>query len=174
MRCGLPAPVRRQECSAGGRRRRLCGDVGPCDWSPGERSGVTASHKAFHSASVIRLSFIRSWRIAIDTNCAVSWLALAIRTARQCSRVASAACNCWSECDTGPAAEEARSGRGDPCGRFTMPPFQRRKRSRCRTRECEVRHLWLQHNQSSRVHGPNLRDTNRYHVAGERIGSRFA
>jgi hypothetical protein len=142
--------ARCQECSAEGRRRRPGGEVGPCDSSSDERSGATASHRAFHSASVIRLSFIRSWRIAIATNCAVSWLALAMRTARQCSRVASAACNCRSECDTGPDAAEARSGRGDPGGRFIMLSIQRRKRSR--RWAPEVRQLWLQLNQGRHLH----------------------
>ena len=59
----------------------------------GRRSGTSASQKAFHSASVIRFSSIRSWTIAIDTNCAVSSLALAIKTSRHCSSVASAGCN---------------------------------------------------------------------------------
>ena len=123
----LAGTIRRQECRADDRRRRPWGGIGPCESCTGQRSGATASQKAFHSASVIRLSFIRSWRIAIDTNCALSPLALAIRTARHCSRVARAACNRCSESATRAVAgaELARSRRRDPGGRFIMPSTQR-------------------------------------------------
>jgi hypothetical protein len=85
----------------GGRRRWPCGKIGACDLSAGPSSGIIVSHNAFNSESAIRLSFIRSWRIATDTNDAVSWSVLAMRTARHSSRVARTECNRCSELATG-------------------------------------------------------------------------
>ena len=84
-----------------GRRRGPCGDFGSCDLSAAASSGTIASHKAFSSSSVIRLSFIRSSRIATDTNWAVSRLELLTRPARHCSSVARIKCNRSSELATG-------------------------------------------------------------------------
>jgi hypothetical protein len=83
-----------------GRRRWPCGDFGSCDLSAGASSGNIASHKAFNSESATRLSFIRSSRIATDTNRAVSRLPLSMRTARHSSRVARTECNRSSELAT--------------------------------------------------------------------------
>jgi len=83
-----------------GRRRWPCGDFGCCDLSAAASSGNIASHNAFNSESVIRWSFIRSSRIATDTNSAVS-RSLPSRTARHCSRVARTERNRSSELATG-------------------------------------------------------------------------
>jgi hypothetical protein len=77
--------------------RRRGGGFGYCSRSAAESSCTIASHKAFSSESVIRLSFIRSSRIATDTNWAVSRLELSIRPARHCSSVARITCNRCSE-----------------------------------------------------------------------------
>jgi hypothetical protein len=70
---------------SGGSRREPCGDFGsPC---AGGSSGAIASHKAFNSESAILLSFIRSSRIATDTNSAVC-RSLSISAARHSSSVA--------------------------------------------------------------------------------------
>jgi hypothetical protein len=59
-------------------RRWACGDIATCDFSAptgfsaGPWSAIIASHNTFNSESAIRLSLIRSWRIAKETNCAVS------------------------------------------------------------------------------------------------------
>ena len=83
-----------------GRRRWLCGDRGSCGLPVGASSGNIASHNAFSSESEIRLIFIRSSRIATDTNWAVSRLALSRRPARHCSSVARIECNRCSELAT--------------------------------------------------------------------------
>ena len=83
-----------------GRRRCGCGDFGCCDPSAAASSGNIASHNAFNSESVIRWSFIRSSRIATDTNSAAS-RSLPSRAARHCSRVARTERNRSSELATG-------------------------------------------------------------------------
>jgi hypothetical protein len=80
-------------------RRSPCGDVA-CDLSAGPWSGIIASHNTFNSESATRLSFIRSWRIAKETNSAVSRLALTRRAVRHSSRAARTECNRCSELAT--------------------------------------------------------------------------
>lgn len=82
-----------------GRRRCRCGDFGCCELFVAGSSCNIASHNAFNSESVIRWSFIRSSRIATDTNSAVS-RSLPSRTARHCSRVARTERNRSSELAT--------------------------------------------------------------------------
>jgi hypothetical protein len=86
--------------TAVGRRRWPCGEIGARGFF-GLSSGVIASHKALNSESAIRLSVIRSCRMATDTNCAVSRLVLSASTARHCSRVARTECSRCSELATG-------------------------------------------------------------------------
>jgi hypothetical protein len=62
-----------------------CGDFGSCDLSAAASSGSMASHSAFNSESASRLSFIRSSRMATDTNSEVSRSRLSISAARHCS-----------------------------------------------------------------------------------------
>ena len=83
-----------------GRRRWACGDFTCCNLSAGASSGNIASHKAFNSESAIRLSFIRSSRIATETNSAVWRSLLSMRAARHSSRVARIEFNRSSELAT--------------------------------------------------------------------------
>jgi hypothetical protein len=81
-------------------RWRSCANFGVCDLCGGAVSGTIASHNAFNSESATRLSFIRSSRMATDTNCAVSRLPLSIKAVRHSSRVANTECNRCSELAT--------------------------------------------------------------------------
>lgn len=106
--CGSPAASAVQSyltSLSNGRRRWPAGgfpsDFGSLDRSGRTSSGSIASHRAFSSASEIRLSFMRSSRMATDTSCAVSRLPPARRTARHSSRVARTESNCSSELATG-------------------------------------------------------------------------
>ncbi|MBU6461750.1 MAG: hypothetical protein KGK01_00940 [Bradyrhizobium sp.] len=81
--------------STGGKRRWLL-----CAPSGGASFCVMASHKAFNSASPIRLSFIRSWRIASESSCAVSGSALTSSAALHFSSAARTECDRRSELDT--------------------------------------------------------------------------
>jgi hypothetical protein len=80
------------------------------DLSIAATSRNTASHNAFNSESSIRLSLIRSSRMATDTNCAVSRSPPRTRAARHLSRVARTARNFSSELVTGvfPVSKLAR------------------------------------------------------------------
>ena len=52
------------------------------------RSATMASHSSFNSRSEMPLRFMRYWRMATDTKCAVSGSPLLTRAARHCSSVA--------------------------------------------------------------------------------------
>lgn len=69
------------------------------------------SHSAFSSTSPTWLSFIRSWRIAIDTKCAVSRLPLSISAALHCSSSTRMEGNGSSEIATSVITCPARVGR---------------------------------------------------------------
>lgn len=100
-----------------GRRPGPCGDFGSCGRSAGASSCSIASHNALNSESAMRLSFIRSSRIATDTNWAVSRWALSIRPARHCSSVARIKCNRSSELATS-VSSDAELTRGGVFGPF--------------------------------------------------------
>src|SRR5256886_7224711 len=87
---------------------------------------MMASHSSFNSRSEMPLRFIRYWRMATDTKCAVSISPLLTRDARHCSSNARIEGDRSSELATGVLSdtELARKSGGDPVVRFMYVSIQ--------------------------------------------------